>query len=112
MPSYSRSRGHRRTHQVSPPTATLTAFKVAIRSGRAAFAWLKDVGVHAKAHAAARLSPVESRRLEDFIEPFTLCLLLDLLRARHDHRVKPGRDVPATDHRCRSSQVLDPRVSA
>ena len=47
----------------------------------------EDVGVHAQAHRAAGLAPVEAGAAEDLVEALGLGLGLHLLRARHDHRV-------------------------
>jgi len=60
---------HCRRHQVRAALVTLTPFKIAVRSRCAALARLQLVGVHRKAHRAARLAPLEARILEDLVEP-------------------------------------------
>src|SRR5262249_35167045 len=103
---------HRRADQMSAPAASLTTLEVAIRSRSAAFAGLKNVGIHPEAHAATRLSPIKPGLLENSVEPFALRLLLDPLRTRNDHRVKPARDLSAIDHAGRCAKVFDPRIGA
>ena len=53
---------------------------------------LQLVGVHAEAHRAAGLAPLEARRLEDLVEAFGFGLRLHEAGARNDHRVgEPAR---------------------
>src|SRR6185437_13670656 len=52
--------GHFRRDEVRATAAALAAFEVAIAGGSAALAGRKNVGVHAEAHGAAWLAPVES----------------------------------------------------
>src|SRR5215469_12026346 len=80
-------RGHLRRNKVRASAASLTALEVAVRRRSAALARRKDVRVHAQAHGAARLAPIEAGFLEDAVEAFLLGLSLDLLRARDHHRV-------------------------
>src|SRR4029079_11959233 len=70
-----RSRHHRR-HEVraaEPPPAPL---EMAVRGRGATLARAELIRVHAEAHRAARLAPLEARILEDLVEPlgFGLCL--------------------------------------
>ena len=71
---------------------------------------LAQVAVHAHAHRAARLAPLEAGRREDPVEPLGLGGALDQARARHheggDHRAATLRD------RGRRAQVLEPAVRA
>ena len=69
-----------------------------------------QVAVHADAHRAAGLAPLEARALEDHVEAFRLGLRLHQPGAGHDHR---------RDHRAASvgelrgdAQVLDAAVGA
>ena len=71
-----------------------------------------DVGVHAEAHRAAGDAPVEAGRAEDLVEALGLGLRLDLLRARHDHRVDAASDLAALDDLGGGAQVADARVRA
>src|SRR4051812_38813054 len=54
-----RRRGHRRAHQVRPAALALAALEVAVAGRGAALAGLELVRVHAEAHRAAGLAPVE-----------------------------------------------------
>src|SRR5690242_17205896 len=60
--------GHLRADEVGAATAALTAFEVAVRGGGAALTGLQDVGVHAEAHGAAGLAPLEAGRLEYLVQ--------------------------------------------
>src|SRR5579883_904101 len=51
--------GHLRADEVGAPALALTSLKIAVRGRGAALAGLEDVRVHAQAHRAARLAPVE-----------------------------------------------------
>ena len=48
----------------------LAALKIAVGGAGAAFVRRQDVGVHADAHAAARVAPLETGGGENFIEAF------------------------------------------
>src|SRR5438067_1067113 len=78
-----RGGGHRRTHEVRAPTRALAALEVAVRGGRAALAGIQAVGIHAQAHRATGLAPLETRVAEHAVESFVLGLLLHYARARH-----------------------------
>src|SRR6266446_9206875 len=97
---------------MSAASATLTALEVSIRSRRAPLTRLKDVRVHSETHATTRLPPIKPCLSEDPIESLQLCLLLDLLRTRHDHRVESTGDLLSVDHACRRAKVFDARVGA
>src|SRR5215472_3947458 len=73
--------GHLRADKVCAPAAPLASFKVAVASGGAALAGLKDVGIHAEAHGAAGLAPLESCFEENFVEALFFRLRLDQVRA-------------------------------
>src|SRR5579883_2468087 len=75
-------RGHRRANQVRTSAAPLAAFEVAVAGRSAAFAGLQRIGIHAQAHRASSLAPVETGGAEDAIEPFSLGGQLHFLRAR------------------------------
>ncbi len=78
--------GHLGRDEVGASTAALAAFEVAVAGGGAALAGRKNVGVHAQAHGAAGLAPVEAGLAEDAVEAFVFGLSLDGLRAGNDHR--------------------------
>ena len=50
--------------------------KLRLRGGGAALAGLQDVGVHAEAHGAAGLAPLEAGGLEDLVQAFFFGLRL------------------------------------
>ena len=72
----------------------------------------KLIGVHAEAHRAARLAPIEAGRLEDLVEPFGLGLLLHQARARHDHGADIGIHLLAVDDLRHLAQILDAAIGA
>src|SRR5204862_7352531 len=79
----------------------------------AALAGGEPVGVHAEAHGAAGLAPLEAGVAEDAIEPFALGLLLHEARAWHDEReLHVARHAPAFDDCGGSAQILDARIGA
>src|SRR3712207_8224999 len=78
--------GHLRADEVGAAALALAALEVAVGGGGAALARLEDVRVHAEAHRAAGLPPLEARLAEDAVQPLLLRLELDQRRAGHDHR--------------------------
>src|SRR5579859_5741535 len=106
MPRNRRCRRHRRADQVGATALALTSLEVAVRGAGAAFARLKDVRIHAQAHAAASLAPFEPRVSEDAVQAFELGGHFDLVRARHDHRPHVGIDVLAAHDLSRRTQVF------
>ena len=64
--------GHLRADEVGASAAALAAFEVAVAGGGAALAGREDVGVHAQAHGAAGLAPLEAGLAEDVVEAFVL----------------------------------------
>ena len=68
--------------EVRAPAAALAALEVAVGGRGAALARLQDVRVHAQAHRAAGLAPVEAGGAEDLVEALRLGLRLHLLRSR------------------------------
>src|SRR5437899_1271238 len=72
--------GHYRADEVRAAVLALAALEIAIAGAGAAFVGRQDVGVHADAHAAARVAPLEAGRGENFIEAFFFGLRLDPAR--------------------------------
>src|SRR4051812_23167720 len=70
MPGDRRRRRHRRRDQMGAALKSLAAFKVAVRGGGAALFGRELVGIHRKAHRAARLAPFESGAHENLVEAF------------------------------------------
>src|SRR4026209_459179 len=60
-----RSRRHDRRDEVGAAEPALTALEIAVRGRGAALARAKLIGVHAEAHGAAWLAPIEAGFLED-----------------------------------------------
>src|SRR6266853_4906448 len=80
-------RGHGGAHEQSPPGgAALAPDEVTVAGGRAHLAAPELVVVHAEAHRAAGLAPLEARGQEDLVQPFRLRGLGHLLRAGDDER--------------------------
>ena len=91
----------------------LPAFEVAVRRRCATLAWRQLVGVHAKAHRATRLAPLETGFQEDLVEAFLLGLFLDETGARDDLCViKVVGDFLAFDDFGDRAQIFDPAVGA
>src|SRR5437660_2447783 len=90
----------------------LPPLEIAVGGGGAPFTRAQHVRVHAQAHRASRLAPVESGLAEDAIEPLVLRLPLHRHRARHDHSVDAVVYAPAAHDARGGTQVLDPGVGA
>src|SRR5258708_13360196 len=84
---------HHRANQVSPPTAPLTPFKIAIAGGGAALSRLQNVRIHSKAHRASRLAPLKPRVLKNSIHTFLLRRPLPRSPPLH-HPPTPFRHTP------------------
>ena len=81
-------RGHLRRDQVRASAASLAAFEVAVAGGGAALAGRKNVRIHAQAHGAAGLAPVEARFFEDAVQALGFSLRL--------HCCEPGTTIALT----------------
>ena len=90
----------------------LPALEVAVGGGGHAIPRCGDVAVHAQAHRAAGVAPVESGPLEHLIETFALGLELDLLGAGDDHGIQIAGCLAALYHLRGRPQVPHPRVGA
>src|SRR5690242_9771773 len=112
MPGDGGGGGHRRADQMRAPTLALAAFKVTVRGARATFTWLQDVRIHAEAHAAAGLTPLETCRGEDAVQALLLGGDLRLVRAGNDHGSHARVHFFALDDVSCRAQILDPRVGA
>src|SRR5690348_3353343 len=62
--------GHDRADEMRAAVFALAALKVAVAGAGAAFVRRQNVGVHADAHAAAGIAPLESGGTENLVEPF------------------------------------------
>src|SRR5579863_1571594 len=92
--------------------AALAPFEVAVAGGGAALAGRENVRVHAEAHGAAGLAPVESGFAKDTIEAFAFGLRFDSLRARHDHGADVRGDFIARGDACGGAKIFNARVGA
>src|ERR1700694_3624 len=99
--------GHDRADEVRAAVLALAAFKIAIAGAGAALVRGQDVGVHADAHAAARVAPLEAGVTENLVEAFLFGLGLDTARAGNDERVLDTfRDVFARDEMSSRAQII------
>src|SRR6266436_4472334 len=106
-------RGHDRADQMRAAVFALAAFEIAIRRAGAAFVRWQNVRVHADAHAAARVAPLESGGGEDFVEPFFFGLGLDAPRAGDDQRLlNVLRYVLAFDKMRGGAEIIEARIGA
>src|SRR5258707_9064615 len=112
MPRNRRGRRHRRTNQVRAAALALTPLEVAIRRAGASLARLEHVGIHRETHAASRLAPLETGFRENSVEPQTFRLGLDLLRARHHHRMHRRRYFVALDDTGGGLEIAEARIRA
>ena len=96
-----RRRRHLRADEVRAAARPLPPLEVAVRGRGAALARQQDVRVHAQAHRAAGVAPLEARVDEDLVEALLLRLRLHQARARHHHRAAPcvATCLPAHDLR-------------
>src|SRR5262249_42012854 len=93
--------------------SALPAFEIPIRGRRTALAGLQPVRVHAQAHRAAGLAPLEARIAEHPIEAFLLRLRLHEAGAGNHHgEAHIAGDALAAHDRGRHAQILDSRIGA
>ena len=67
--------------EVGAAVAALATLEISVAGAGAAFVRGQDVGVHADAHAAAGIAPLETGGAENFVEAFFFGLVLDAARA-------------------------------
>ncbi|GKT69967.1 lysine-specific demethylase 8 [Colletotrichum tofieldiae] len=100
-------------HEMRPGSGTLATLEVSVAGGRASLLCGEDVRVHAQAHAAASLAPLEAGALENLVQTLLLGLGLDEARAGDDHgALDVGRDLLALDDLGGGAQVLDAGICA
>src|SRR5271166_3258169 len=107
-----RCRRHRRRDEMRASLETLPALKIAVGGGGAALARRELVGIHGKAHGAARLAPLEARREEDFVQALRFRLLFHKAGPRHDHRFDALGDTAAVEYAGRGAEILDAAIGA
>src|SRR6516225_2316476 len=69
--------GHEGADEMRATVLALAPLEVAVRGGSAALVRRQHVGVHADAHAAARITPFEAGLAENFVEAFLFSGALD-----------------------------------
>src|SRR5205807_190670 len=79
--------GHDRADEVRAAVFTLPTLEIAVRGAGAALMRRQNVGVHADAHAAASVAPLETGVAENFVEAFFFSLRLDAARAGDNQRL-------------------------
>src|SRR5216684_2916808 len=79
--------GHDRADEVRAAVFALAALEIAIAGAGAALMRRQDVGVHADAHAAAGVAPLEAGSAENLVEPFFFSLRFDSARAGNNQRL-------------------------
>jgi hypothetical protein len=84
---------HGGAHQMSPPSSSLTTFKVPVRGRSTPLLRFQLIRVHSETHGTPSLSPIKPSALEDDIDPLGLGLLLDQSGSRDDHGVDPLGDL-------------------
>src|SRR6185437_5823527 len=91
----------------------LTAFEIAIGSAGAAFVRLQNVVVHADAHAASGIAPLESGGDKNFVEAFGFRLRFHAARTGNDERLlQRFRNVLSSDEFCGKAQIFESRIGA
>src|SRR3954465_3782795 len=104
---------HCRTDEMGATAGALPPFEVAVRCGRATLAGIELVRIHAEAHGAAWLAPLEACVAEDSVQAFLLGLRFYQPGTRYHHRhADVGSDAPALHHGRGDAQILDARVGA
>src|SRR5262245_65895128 len=103
---------HHRRDEMGAPEPALAALEIAVRGRGTALLGAKLIRVHAEAHRAAWLAPVEACVLEDLVEAFGLSLLLHQPRARHDHGADDFMYMPTVDYARSLAQILDAAIGA
>src|SRR3546814_8837160 len=63
-------RSHGRTDQMRSTALPLTAFKIAVRGGRATLAGLQTIGVHGQTHRASWFAPLEAGLNKYLVQTF------------------------------------------
>src|SRR5271167_3915634 len=82
--------GHYGADEVGAAVAALAALEVAVAGAGAAFVGGQDVGIHADAHAATGVAPLETGGGENFVEAFFFGLGLDAAGAGDDQGLFDG----------------------
>src|SRR3989442_14547136 len=76
-------RGHRRADEMRAAARALAAFEIAVGGRGATLARIEPIGIHAQAHRAAGLAPLEADVAKDAVQPLALGLGLHQPGAAH-----------------------------
>src|SRR5256884_2235599 len=105
--------GHYRAYEVRAAVFALAALEITVRRAGAAFVGRQDVGVHADAHAAAGVAPLETGVAENLVEAFFFGLRLDAAGAGDNQRLLDVfRHVLASDEIRSGAQIMEQRIGA
>src|SRR6266478_1668042 len=105
--------GHYRADEVRAAVFALAALEVAVAGAGAAFVGRQDVGVHADAHAAAGVAPLETGGAENFVEALFFGLRLDAAGAGDNQRLLDVfRHVLAFDKMRGGAKIIEARIGA
>src|ERR1700674_3614262 len=103
--------GHDRADEVRAAVFALAALEIAVAGAGAALMGRQNVGIHADAHAAAGVAPLEARRGENLVEAFFFRLRLDAAGAGHNQRLLDAfSHVLAFDKMGGSAQIVEARI--
>src|SRR5438067_13831379 len=91
-------RSHRRADQVRPAPASLPSLEVPIAGRRAALARSENVWIHAEAHRATRIAPLEAGLAKQSVKTLGLGLPLHARRSRYDHGAHLWMHPVTADH--------------
>src|SRR5438067_9147602 len=105
-------RRHWRADEVGPAPTPLPALEIPVAGRGAPLARAEDVGIHAEAHRAASIAPLEAGLAEDRIQSLGLGLPLDAHRSGHDHGPDFRMHRMAAYYRRRQAQIFEAGVGA
>src|SRR5438876_7762034 len=104
---------HYRADEMGAAVFALAAFEIAVRCAGAALVRRQDVGIHADAHAAAGVAPLEARFAENLVEAFFFGLRVDAARAGNNQRLLDVfRHVFSGDEIRGGAEIIEPRIGA
>src|SRR5216683_6866647 len=105
--------GHQWADQVGAAILALAALEIAVGGAGAALMRRQDVGVHADAHAAAGIAPLEAGSAENLVEPFFFSLRFDSARAGNNQRLLDVFcHVLAFDKMRSGAKIIEARIGA
>src|SRR5437016_3177236 len=104
---------HDRADEVRAAVFALAPFEVAIAGAGAALMRRQDIGVHADAHTAAGVEPLETGVAKNFVQAFFFRLRFDAAGTGDDQRLfDTFCDVFAFDKMRGGAEIVEPRIGA